>query len=121
MKTSGASLAARRLFSRIPLWGRGLLALAAAISYSRVYVGVYYPGALEEDIDRLEPHLIVCEPPIPENPGYRVPAWIELSIDPAQASRFRVGQRSWESLNPGLEELLAVVAKTEGLSEEPPR
>jgi len=42
--SSGASLAARRLLGRVPLWGWGFLALAAAISYSRVYVGVHYPG-----------------------------------------------------------------------------
>ncbi len=42
--SSGASLAARRLLGRMPLWGWSLLVLAVAISYSRVYVGVHYPG-----------------------------------------------------------------------------
>ena len=42
--SSGASLAARRLLGRVPLWGWGFLALAAVISYSRIYVGVHYPG-----------------------------------------------------------------------------
>ncbi len=41
--SSGASLAARRLLERVPLWGWGFLALAVAIAYSRVYVGVHYP------------------------------------------------------------------------------
>ncbi len=41
---SGASLAAWRLLDRLPGWGWGFLALAVAISYSRVYVGVHYPG-----------------------------------------------------------------------------
>jgi len=41
--SSGALLAARRLLGRVSLWGWGFLALAAAISYSRVYVGVHYP------------------------------------------------------------------------------
>ena len=40
----GSSLAARRLVGRVPLWGWSFLALAAAISYSRVYVGVHYPS-----------------------------------------------------------------------------
>ena len=71
--------------------------------------------ALEEEIDRFKPHLVVAEPPVPENPGFKVPAWIELSIDPSQPSRFRVGQRQWESLNPGIEELMAVVANTKKL------
>lgn len=40
---SGAVLAAKRLLRRVPLWGWGMLALAAAIAYSRVYVGVHWP------------------------------------------------------------------------------
>ena len=42
--STGASLATRRLLGRIPAWGWASLALAAAISYSRVYVGVHYPS-----------------------------------------------------------------------------
>ncbi len=40
---SGAALAGKRLLKRVPLWGWGMLALAATISYSRVYVGVHWP------------------------------------------------------------------------------
>jgi undecaprenyl-diphosphatase len=32
------------LLDRLPIWGWGFLALAVAVSYSRVYVGVHYPG-----------------------------------------------------------------------------
>jgi undecaprenyl-diphosphatase len=32
------------LLGRLPIWGWGFLALAVAVSYSRVYVGVHYPG-----------------------------------------------------------------------------
>ena len=42
--SSGASLTARRLLGRLPVWSWGFLALAVAVSYSRVYVGVHYPG-----------------------------------------------------------------------------
>ncbi len=41
---SGALLTVWRLFSQVPLWGWGYLILAAALSYSRVYVGVHYPS-----------------------------------------------------------------------------
>lgn len=40
---SGAALAAKRLLGKVPSWGWGMLALAAAISYSRIYVGVHWP------------------------------------------------------------------------------
>ncbi len=41
---AGVVLGARRSLKRVPLWGWGMLALAAVISYSRVYVGVHYPA-----------------------------------------------------------------------------
>jgi len=42
--SSGALFAARRLLGRVSLWGWSFLALAVAISYSRIYVGVHYPN-----------------------------------------------------------------------------
>ena len=42
--SSGASLTAWGLLGRLPVWSWGFLALAVAVSYSRVYVGVHYPG-----------------------------------------------------------------------------
>ena len=36
-------LAARRLLGRVPLWSWAMLPLAAAIAYSRIYVGVHWP------------------------------------------------------------------------------
>jgi undecaprenyl-diphosphatase len=41
--SSAAVIAAKRLLGRVPVWGWGMLALAAAISYSRLYVGVHWP------------------------------------------------------------------------------
>ena len=40
---TGVLLAAGRMIRKAPLWSWGLLLLAAAISYSRVYVGVHWP------------------------------------------------------------------------------
>ena len=39
---SGALLTAWRIIGRVPLWGWGFQALAVAVAYSRVYVGVHY-------------------------------------------------------------------------------
>ena len=39
----GAVLAARRLLGKVPAWGWGMLALASAVAYSRLYVGVHWP------------------------------------------------------------------------------
>src|SRR3954447_5246363 len=59
---------------------------------------VTVPEGLEGAIERLKPHLLACESPLPENPNGKLPACIELSIDPGQPSRFRVGQLRWEAL-----------------------
>lgn len=40
---SGAVLAAKKLLGRVPPWGWAMVALAAVISYSRLYVGVHWP------------------------------------------------------------------------------
>jgi undecaprenyl-diphosphatase len=40
---SGAALAAKKLLQRVPVWGWAMFLLAAAIAYSRIYVGVHWP------------------------------------------------------------------------------
>jgi undecaprenyl-diphosphatase len=42
--SSGVIFTHRRLLGRVPHWDWGLLALAGAVAYSRVYVGVHYPS-----------------------------------------------------------------------------
>lgn len=39
----GAALSAKRLLGKAPPWSWAMLALAAAIAYSRMYVGVHWP------------------------------------------------------------------------------
>jgi len=83
-------------------------------------IAVIQDGSLDIAIERFEPDLVVGEPPVPDYPGEKVLACIELSIDPARPSRFRAGQRFWESLNPELAELFATLEETEKLLDEPP-
>ena len=40
---TGVLLAARKILGKVSIWSLGMLVLAAAISYSRVYVGVHWP------------------------------------------------------------------------------
>jgi len=94
-------------------------AMAAAIREFRpdVEVVAISRGSkdLESETKRLEPHLVICSPPVPENPVAKRLALIELSPDSAQPTNFRVGERHWQSANPTLGEILSVVDETKGL------
>lgn len=70
---------------------------------------------LESETKRLEPQLVICSPPVPENPVAKRLALIELSPDSAQPTNFKVGERHWQSANPTLGEILSVVDETKGL------
>ncbi len=71
--------------------------------------------ALEAETERVNPQLVICSPPVPENPVGERLALIELSPDSAQPTIFRVGERRWQSANPTLGEILSVVDETKGL------
>ena len=94
-------------------------AMAAAIREFRPDVEVVAISRglknLESETRRLEPQLVICSPPVPENPVAERLAVIELSPDSAQPTNFRVGERHWQSANPTLGEILSVVDETKGL------
>jgi hypothetical protein len=92
-------------------------AMASAIREFRpeVEVVVVDGGNLESETERFDPQLVICSPPVPENPVDDRLARIELSSEPEQPSRFRVGDRHWESTNPTLGEILPVVDETKRL------
>ena len=94
-------------------------AMAAAIREFRPHMEVVAISGGSEDLEaetkRLEPQLIICSPPVPENPVDERLARIELSPDSAQSTNFRVGERHWQSANPTLGEILSVVDETKGL------
>jgi hypothetical protein len=92
-------------------------AVAAAIREFRpdVEVAVVDGEDLETEVERFDPQLVICSPPVPENPVDDRLARIELSPEPNQRSSFRVGDRHWESTNPTLGEILSVVEETKRL------
>ena len=90
-------------------------AIANAIRTFRPYVQVALTNTagLEAEVERFDPQLVICSSPIPSNPvDPKLIASLELSLEPDQASRFRVGERHWESTNPTLDETLSVVDET---------
>jgi hypothetical protein len=92
-------------------------AIAAAIREFRpdVEVTLAEGRSLEAEVERFDPHLIITSSLTPENPADGQLTRIELSPDTGQPSRFRVGERRWESTNPTLGEILPVVDETKRL------
>jgi hypothetical protein len=93
-------------------------AIAHAIRTFRSYVevAVTNTGELEAEVERFVPQLVISSSPIPTNPvDPLLIASIELSPEPDQLSRFRIGERHWESTNPTLGETLSVVDETNWL------
>jgi hypothetical protein len=92
-------------------------AIAAAIREFRpdVEVAVADGRSLEAEVERFDPQLIITGPPTPENSVNEQLARIELSPETNRPSRFRVGERRWESTNPTLGEILPVVDETKRL------
>jgi hypothetical protein len=92
-------------------------AIADAIRtfHSNVEVVSAESEELESEMERFDPQLIITSPPILDNPVDDVLARLELSPDPQQPSRFRIGERRWERTNPTLGEILPVVDETKKL------
>jgi hypothetical protein len=90
-------------------------ALANAIRTFRSYVQVALTNTarLEAEVERIHPQLVICSSPIPPNPvDPQLIGSIELSPQSDQPSRFRVGERHWESTNPTIGETLSAVDET---------
>ncbi|MDQ5827258.1 MAG: hypothetical protein M3441_24120 [Chloroflexota bacterium] len=63
---------------------------------------------LDEELERLDPHLVICSGH-EEIESVGTSAWIELSLDPTQPTKIRVGKRHLERTNPALMELVDIV------------
>ena len=74
---------------------------------------------LEAELARLNPGVVVCSRPgsLAEVEGRL--AWIELSLNPTRPTKISLGGRRFESTNPTLETLLAVIDEAEGIRRTP--
>jgi hypothetical protein len=68
--------------------------------------------ALAQEVERLDPHVVICSRPNTVDPGGR-PAWVVLPTDPTRPARTCVGGRYSERSNPTVEVLLRVVDEVE--------
>jgi hypothetical protein len=71
-------------------------------------------GALDEEVKRFDPHLVICSLPATSGSVERM-AWLELSLDPHRPSVVCVGGRHTEVHNPLLDTLLEVIDQVEDL------
>src|ERR671916_233363 len=69
---------------------------------------------LEAELERFDPHLVVCGRPNTFEPGGRA-AWVLLSDDPDKPSEVCIDGRHRRLENPGLEEMLEIIDETEEL------
>jgi hypothetical protein len=69
-------------------------------------------GALEGEIERLRPKVVICDG-LADVEEKGVFAWIELSVDPAEPTKVRLGKRRWELTNPDLQDLIEIIDQVE--------
>jgi hypothetical protein len=91
---------------------QGVIAAAIRVLRPNVEVQTADLDALEEEIKRFDPQLVICGRSNTADLGDRL-AWVELSMDPMQPTRVSIGGRYSERTNPTLEVLLEVVDEAE--------
>src|SRR5215213_1620974 len=80
---------------------------------SNVELAVTEVGNLEAEVERLDPQLVISTSHIPSNPvDAKLISSLELSLDPEQPSKFRVGERNGESTHLTLGQILSLVDET---------
>jgi hypothetical protein len=84
--------------------------IAAGIQVFRPHLEVASTGldALEEEVARLDPHLVICSLPAGAGCSGRL-AWVELSLDPSRPSVVCVDGRYSKLHNPTLDALVGIV------------
>jgi len=87
---------------------QGVIAAAIRVLRPHIEVETTDLDALEEEIQRLDPQLVICSRSNAADLSDRL-AWVELSMDPMQPTRVSIGGRYSERTNPTLEGLLEVI------------
>jgi hypothetical protein len=91
--------------------------IAAGIKVLRphVQVATVRLEALEAEMTRFDPHVVICSRPTTARPGGQV-AWVELSLEPTRPSVICVGGRYSKRHNPSVDVLLEVIDEAERLA-----
>ncbi len=71
--------------------------------------------ALDDEIKRLNPQVVICSRPYTADPGGGL-AWVEVSLDPTRPTKVWFGGHRWESTEPTLDLLPAVIDEAERLA-----
>ena len=80
---------------------------------SNAEVALTEAGNLEAEVERLDPQLVISTSHISSNPvDPKLISSLELSLEPEQPSKFRVGERHWESTHLTLAQILSLVDET---------
>ncbi|MDQ3910481.1 MAG: hypothetical protein M3305_01585 [Actinomycetota bacterium] len=92
---------------------RGVLAAVIRVLRPHVKVESANLDELREEIERLDPQLVICTRPNQFNPG-GTPAWVELSLDRHRPTKICLGGRYSERATLlGIEELLGILDDAE--------
>jgi hypothetical protein len=95
---------------------QGTIAVSIGILRPHAEVEIAEPEALEEEVVRLRPEVVISSRPRTDSSG-GVAAWVELSVDPTRPTKICVGGQYAEMVNPTLERLLAVIDELEQLEQ----
>jgi hypothetical protein len=91
---------------------QGVIAAAIRVLRPHCEVETTDPDALEEEVRRLDPHIVIYSRSNAADLSDRL-AWVDLSTDPMQPTRVSIGGRYSERTNPTLEGLLEVIDEAE--------
>jgi F420-dependent methylenetetrahydromethanopterin dehydrogenase len=91
---------------------REVIAAAIRVLRSGARVESTNLEALAQEVERTDPHVVICSRPNTVDPGRR-PAWVVLPTDPTRPARICIGGRYSERANPTVEVLLGIVDEVE--------